>query len=59
MCGTGLIAESKSGYFTVCLRLEVIPSMINKSNNRASGLLVPSKAREGRKPFVANHFPIL
>jgi len=32
---------------------------INKSNNRTSGLLVPSEARERRKAFGANYFPIL
>jgi len=56
---TELIADSKSGYFTVCLDLGMIPAVINKSNNVRSGLLVPSKARERRKAFVANHFPIL
>jgi hypothetical protein len=34
---TGLIADGKSGYFTVCLDLEVIPVMfLNKSVSRMS-----------------------
>jgi hypothetical protein len=47
LCGTCLTAESKSGYFTVCLDLEVILlCMLNKSSNQMSGPLVPSKPRE-------------
>jgi len=30
LCGTGLIADGKSGYFTVCLDLEVMPLMLVK-----------------------------
>jgi len=30
LCGTGLIADGKSGYFTVCLDLELIPVMFVK-----------------------------
>jgi len=59
MCGAGLIADGKSGYFTVCLDLEVMPLMLVKSNNRMRGLLVPSKPWERRTAFGANHLPIL
>jgi len=30
LCGTGLIADGKSGYFTLCLDLEVISLMSGK-----------------------------
>jgi hypothetical protein len=41
--GTGLIADGKSGDFTLYLGLEMIWVMLNKSNNQMSGLLLPSK----------------
>ena len=30
LCGTGLIVDGKSGYFTVCLDFELIPVMFVK-----------------------------
>jgi len=42
LCETGLIAGGKTGSFTVCLDLEMVPVLFVKSNNQMSGLLVPS-----------------
>jgi hypothetical protein len=50
LCGTDLFSDDKSGYFTVCLDLDVILVMcVKQNNNRMGGLLVLSKPWEWRK----------
>jgi hypothetical protein len=50
LCGTDHFSDGKSGYFTVCLDLDVISVMcVKQNNNRLGGLLVLSKPREWRK----------
>ena len=57
-----MIADGRFGYFTVCLDFVVTPlsCFLNESKiNRTSGLFVPSKTRDWRTAFGAEHFPIL
>jgi len=56
--GTSLIADGKSGYFAVCLDLEVIPVTFVKSDNRMGGFLVRSKPWERRPAFGAKQLLI-
>jgi len=59
VCGTGLIANGKSVYFTL-LDLEVNPIMFVKgSSNRMSDLLIPSEPGSRRTAFGGKHLPIL
>jgi hypothetical protein len=53
LCWTGLIADGKSRYFTVCLDLEVIPVMFVKVDEGSSGSLQTTGTAKGiwRKPF--------
>jgi hypothetical protein len=61
LCGTCLIAESKSGYLTVCVWIwrRSLLCMLNKSSNQMSGPLVPSKLWEQWMAFGVNHLPML
>jgi hypothetical protein len=57
--GTGLIADGKCGYFTVCLDLEVIPVMfVKQCDNRMRGLLVLYKSWKRPPAFGANQLLI-
>jgi len=48
--GTGLVADGKSGYITVCLDFELIPVFL--SNNQICGLLVSSNYGNGERHFA-------
>ena len=54
VCGTGLIADGKFGYFTVCLNLEVIP-VVSADVCSSSSIQTMGKANcIWREPFT-NH----
>jgi hypothetical protein len=59
VCGPGLNAYDKYGYYTVWLDLYwSLLCLWNKSNSRTSGLLVPSKPWDWGTKFCADHLPI-
>jgi len=58
LCETVLIAGGKTGYFTVCLDLKMIPVLLVKqSNNRMSGLWFPPKRGNGERHLTWNMYP--
>jgi len=58
LCGTGLIADSKLGYITMCLDLEIIPYMsVKQDDERPSGSIqtIGMAKATWREPFVQPH----
>jgi len=61
LCGTGLIADSKLGYITMCLDLEIIPYMsVKQDDERSSGSIQTIGMAKGtwREPFVQPHWSL-
>ena len=57
LCGTGLIADGKSGYFTVCLDLEVISLISVKQKQQSDEYTFGSLQTRGRAKGIWGELP--